>query len=247
VPAEWVRADGARAGTAVLYLHGGGYCIGSIRTHRALAARISRATRLEVLLIDYRLAPEHPHPAAVTDAARAYDFLIASGIPANRIVIAGDSAGGGLTFATLLALRDNNTPLPAAGVAISPWTDLECNSETFTTRAELDPMCTAVGLKQMADWFLDGGNAREPLASPLHADFADLPPMLIHVGDHEVLLDDSVRIAERARAAGVDVTLEVWPEMIHVWHAFAGMVPEADEAISRIAAFLREGPLSEIG
>jgi acetyl esterase/lipase len=238
VPAEFVRAPAARTDAALLYLHGGGYCIGSIRTHRGLAAQLSRTTSLPVLLIDYRLAPEHPHPAAVDDATSAYGFLLDRGIAPGKIAIAGDSAGGGLTIATLLAIRDRDLPRPAAGVAISPWTDMGCDSGSYTTRAEHDPMVTQVGLKQMADWFLAGQDPRDPLASPLHADLSGLPPLLVHVGDHEVLLDDGVGVAERARAAGVDVTVEVWPEMIHVWHAFVGVVPESQQAIDAVAAFL---------
>jgi len=190
------------------------------------------------LSIDYRLAPEHPHPAAVDDAISAYQWLLDQRIAPAKLAIAGDSAGGGLTIATLLALRDRGVPLPAAGVAISPWTDMACDSESYSTRADVDPMVTQVGLKQMADWFLGSKDARDPLASPLRADLAGLPPLLVHVGDHEVLLDDGVGIAERARDAGVDVTVEVWPEMIHVWHAFVGIIPESQEAIERIAAFL---------
>jgi acetyl esterase/lipase len=239
VPAEFVRADGAPTDAALLYLHGGGYCIGSIASHRGLAAQLSRKAQMSVLLIDYRLAPEHPHPAAVDDATSAYRYLLASGFSPARIAVAGDSAGGGLTFTTLLSLRDQQVALPAAAVAISPWTDMGCDSESFTTRAEADPMVTGAGLKRMADWFLAGQNPRDPLASPLHADLSGLPPVLVHVGDHEVLLDDAVRIAQRAREAGVDATLEVFPEMIHVFHAFAGVVPEADAALDAVAAFVR--------
>jgi acetyl esterase/lipase len=240
VPAEFVRADGAPTDAALLYLHGGGYCIGSIKSHRGLAAQLSRKAQMSVLLIDYRLAPEHPHPAAVNDATSAYRFLLSNGFTAQRLAIAGDSAGGGLTVTTLLSLRDEQIALPAAAVAISPWTDMSCTSESFTTRAENDPMVTERGLKRMADWFLAGQDPRDPLVSPLHADLSGLPPLLVHVGDHEVLLDDAVEIARRAREAGVDVTLEVFPEMIHVFHAFVGVVPEADAALDEVARFLRE-------
>jgi acetyl esterase/lipase len=239
VPAEWVRADGCRRDAALLYLHGGGYCIGSVRSHRGLAAHLSRAADVSVLLVDYRLAPEHPHPAAVEDATAAYRYLLGCGFDAHRLAVAGDSAGGGLTFTTLLSLRDHALPMPAAAVAISPWTDLGCNSPTFDTRAELDPMCSAVGLKRMADWFLNGQDPFDPLAAPVHADLTGLPPVLVHVGDHEVLLDDSKQIVERARAVGVDATLEVWPEMIHVWHAFVGVVPESADAVDRVGEYLR--------
>jgi acetyl esterase/lipase len=238
VAAEWVRADGARRDAAVLYLHGGGYCIGSPNSHRHLVADLSRRLRVPVLLLDYRLAPEHPHPAAVEDATNAYRFLLDAGLAPQRMAVAGDSAGGGLSFSTLVSLRDGGVALPAAAVAISPWTDLASDRETFDTRRAHDPMVDAIGLQRMAAWFLAGQDPHDPLASPLHAELNGLPPVLVHVGDHEVLLADAVGIAGRARAAGVDVTLEVWPEMIHVWHAFVGVVPEADEAVAAVAAFL---------
>jgi acetyl esterase/lipase len=236
VPAEWVAAPGVRSDAAILYLHGGGYAIGSIATHRMIAANISRAAGVRLLLIDYRLAPEHPHPAAVEDATAAYRFLLAQGLAPGNIAISGDSAGGGLTVATLLALRDAGDPLPACAVPLSPWVDMEQSAESYSTRCDLDPMCTAAGLKEMADWYLAGQDHRTPLASPVHADLSGLPPLLVQVGDHEVLLDDSVRLVERAKAAGVDATLEVEEEGIHVFQAFP--VPEAEEAIARLAAFV---------
>jgi acetyl esterase/lipase len=238
VPAEWVSAPGAAADRAVLYLHGGGYVLGSIRTHRELAARISQDSGARCLVIDYRLAPEHPFPAAVEDAVAAYRWLLETGYAPERLAIAGDSAGGGLTVATLLALRDAKLPLPATAVCISPWVDLVVEGESMTTRAKQDPMLSREPLLAMAKHYLGGGDARAPLASPVFADLRGLPPLLIHVGDHETLLDDSTRLAARARKAGVEVELEVWPEMIHVWHAFAAMVPEGREAIERIGAHL---------
>jgi acetyl esterase/lipase len=237
VPAEWVTAPGVRTDAAILYLHGGGYAIGSIATHRLLAANISRAAGVRLLLIDYRLAPEHPHPAAVDDATAAYRFLLAQGLTPGNLAISGDSAGGGLTVATLLALRDAGDPLPACAVPMSPWVDMDQSAESYTSRCDLDPMVSAVGLKQMAEWYLNGLDQQTPLASPLHADLAGLPPLLVQVGDHEVLLDDSVRLVERAQAAGVDATLEIGEECFHVYQAFP--VPEADEAIGRLAAFVR--------
>jgi acetyl esterase/lipase len=240
VPAEWVTAPGARADQAVLYLHGGGYAIGSIGTHRGLAAQISHKAGVRVLLIDYRLAPEHPHPAAVDDAVTAWRWLLAQGFEPSRLAISGDSAGGGLTFATLIALRDAGDPLPACAAPISPWVELEAVSDSHTTRAEADPMVGSDGLKLMADWYLNGLDARTPLAAPLHADLSGLPPIFVQVGDAEVLLDDATRIVEKAKAAGVDATCEVIPEGIHVLHAFAPLVPEANDAIDRLAAFLRQ-------
>jgi acetyl esterase/lipase len=239
IPAEWVRAANALPERVILYLHGGGYVIGSINTHRELASRLSRAARARVLLIDYRLAPEHPHPAAVEDAVTAYRWLLANGVTPSRLSIAGDSAGGGLTVATLVALRDAKQPLPAAGVCLSPWVDLEGLGESMTTKAGVDPMVQRDGLLKMAAAYLGGKPPRTPLASPLYADLSGLPPLLIQVGTAETLLDDSTRLAERARKAGVDVTLEPWEDMIHVWQAFASMLPEGQQAVERIGAFLK--------
>jgi acetyl esterase/lipase len=238
VPAEWVIAHGVERERVILYVHGGGYVIGSLNTHRPLVARLSAAANARVLNVDYRLAPEHPYPAAVDDAVAAYRWVLAQGVAPSSIAISGDSAGGGLTLATLLALRDAGEPMPAAAVPISPWADLEGTGESVTTRAAVDLMCKIEGLKEMADWYAAGQDLRQPYLSPIHADMSGLPPMLIHVGDSEILRDDAVRVAERARAAGVDVTLEVWDEMPHVWHAFAGILPEADEAIAQIGTWL---------
>jgi acetyl esterase/lipase len=239
-PAEWVRAEGAGEDHTILYLHGGGYCIGSINTHRQLAADISRAAAARVLVLDYRLAPEHPFPAAVDDAVAAYRFLLQSGAAPRSLAIAGDSAGGGLTVATLLALRDAREPLPAAGVCLSPWLDLALGGDSMTSRAARDPMVQREPLSRMAAAYLAGADPRTPLASPLYAELAGLPPLLVQVGDAETLLDDAVRFVERARAAGVDAAIEVWDEMIHVFHAFAFLLPEARQAIARIGAYLRE-------
>lgn len=240
VPAAWVTVPESEAKRVVLYLHGGGYVIGSIRTHRDLAQRIARAARSRVLLIDYRLAPEHPHPAAVEDATSAYRWLLAQGVAPASIAVAGDSAGGGLTVATLVALRDLGEPLPAAAVCLSPWVDLEGLGESMVTKADVDPMVQREPLLRMAAMYLGGKDPHTPLAAPLYADLRGLPPMLIQVGTAETLLDDSVRLAERARAAGVDVTLEPWEDMIHVWQAFASMLPEGQQAIERIGEFIRQ-------
>jgi acetyl esterase/lipase len=239
VPAEWVTGPGADREGAVLYLHGGGYVIGSIATHRPLAARVSQATGLPALIIDYRLAPEHPFPAAVTDAVAAYRWLLGEGISPKRIVIAGDSAGGGLTLATLLSLRDSLDALPAAGVCISPWTDLECIGESMTSKADADPMVQKEPLVAWAGLYLNGADPRTPLAAPLYGDPTGLPPLLIQVGTSETLLDDATRFVERAKAAGVDVTFEPWEEMIHVWHLFAHVLPEGRQAIERIGEWVR--------
>jgi monoterpene epsilon-lactone hydrolase len=238
-PAAWIVTPEAAADRVILYLHGGAYVLGSINTHRDLAGRLSRAARAQVLLVDYRLAPEHPHPAAVEDAAAAYRWLLASGVSPSRLVIGGDSAGGGLTVATLVALRDAGQPLPAAGVCLSPWVDLEGLGESMQTKAALDPMVQREPLRKMAALYLGGADPRTPLAAPLYADLSGLPPLLIQVGTAETLLDDSVRLAERARKAGVDVILEPWDDMIHVWQAFALLLPEGQQAIERIGEFVR--------
>jgi len=238
-PAEWLLPPSATPGRVVLYLHGGGYVIGSPRSHRHLAAAIAGAAGARALLLDYRLAPEHPYPAAVDDAVAAYRWLLDQGIAPGGVVVAGDSAGGGLTVATLLALRDARTPLPAAGVCISPWVDLTCSGESYRTKAAADPIVQREGVDQMARAYLGSTPPRTPLASPLFAELGGLPPLLIQVGSDEVLLDDSVQLAERARAAGTDATLEVWDRMIHVWHWFLPMLDEAQSAIDGIGRFAR--------
>ena len=239
VPCEWVRpAEVVVTDACVLYLHGGGYVIGSCNTHRPLASHLASRTRLPVLLVDYRLAPEHPYPAALDDALTTYEWLLTHGFDSDRIVIAGDSAGGGLTLATLLALRDRGRPLPALGVPMSPWTDLTLSGESMTSIGDRDPMVTRPGLQRMADWYAAERDPAAPLVSPLFADASGLPPLLIQVGEVEVLRDDAVGFAARATAAGVDVTLEVWPEMIHVWQVFGPDVPESEAAVARIAEFV---------
>ncbi len=240
VPAEWIVAPGARADRVIYYLHGGGYSIGSINTHREMISRISRAAGARALAIDYRLAPEHPFPAAVEDSTTAYRWLLSTNVDPARLVIAGDSAGGGLTVATLVALRDAGDPLPAAAVCISPWVDMEGLGESMKTKADVDPMIPADESHKAAKAYLGGADPRSPLAAPLYAELGGLPPLLIHVGTSEVLLDDSTRLAERARRAGVEVLLEPWEEMIHVWHFFASMLPEGQQAIDRVGEFIRE-------
>ncbi len=240
VPAEWVSTPGADPDKVVLYLHGGGYVMGSPATHRKLAGDLSRVSGARILLLDYRLAPEFPLPAGVDDAVAAYRWLLEQGVDAGSIAVGGDSAGGGLTVATLIALRDAGLPQPAAAVCISPWVDLTGQGSSYKTRADRDPMVTDDDLRRFGEWYLDGSDALAPLASPARADLTGLPPLLIHVGDEEVLLDDARLLAERAGADGVEVTLEVWPEMFHVWHVFAGRVPESTAAVEQIGTFLTE-------
>jgi acetyl esterase/lipase len=240
VPAEWNDADGARQDHVVVYYHGGGYCMGSLATHRGHAARISKLANLRVLSVDYRLAPEHPHPAAVDDAVAAYRFVLDQGIAPSRIALAGDSAGGGLTVAALLSIRDAGLPMPACGVGISAWTDMTASGDSIKTKASVDPMLGDLRpLEMMVEAYVGkNGDKKAPLASPLFADLKGLPPLLLQVGTAEVLLDDSTRLAERATAAGVDVTLKTWEDMFHVWHAFADMLPEGMQATQELADYL---------
>jgi acetyl esterase/lipase len=238
-PAEWVVPSGVGRDRAVLYLHGGGYCIGSIASHRDLGARLALASGTAVCLLDYRLAPEHPFPGAVDDAAAAYRELVARDIAPSGLALAGDSAGGGLVFATLLALRAAGDPLPAAAVGLSPWVDLTQTSDSYDRLAAVDPMISRASLQVLADAYLADADPTTPLASPLYGDLGGLPPLLIEVGENESLLDEAVALAERARAAGVDVTLRTWTDMIHVFQAFPpDLVPEAAESITGVAAFL---------
>ena len=239
VPAEWVAAPGIDAERAVLYLHGGGYAIGSLNTHRRLAYDISAASGARVLVIDYRLAPEHPFPAAVDDAAAAWRWMLAQGLDPKRIAIAGDSAGGGLTIATLVNLRDQKLGLPGCAVAISPWVDLEGLGASITGRAAQDPMVQKEGLLWMAGMYLAGKDAKTPLAAPLHADLKGLPPILVQVGTAETLLDDATRIAEKLHQAGVDVKLAIWPNMLHVFPLFAPILSEGRDGCLEIGNFIR--------
>lgn len=239
VPAEWVSAPDVDGSRAVLYLHGGGYAIGSLDTHRRLAFDVSAASRARVLLLDYRLAPEHPFPAAVDDATAAWRWLLKQGFPGDNLAIAGDSAGGGLTIAALVNLRDRKLGLPACAVAISPWVDLEGVGTSMTTRSAQDPMVQKAGLTWMADMYLAGKDARTPLAAPLHADLEGLPPVLVQVGTAETLLDDATRIAERLHGAGGEVKLSVWPNMLHVFPLFAPILSEGMDGCREIGEFMR--------
>jgi epsilon-lactone hydrolase len=240
VPSEWSIAPGATDERVVLYLHGGAYCICSPRTHRRLTGELSRHSRAQVLVPDYALAPERPFPAAIEDAFAAYRWLLDRGTDPKHLAVAGDSAGGGLTMALLLTLRDASVPMPACAVAISPWADLELIGESATTNAGKDPLITVPTLKEEADLYLDGQDVRNPLASPIYAEMRGLPPLFIHVGDQEVLLDDSTRLYDRAKRDGVDVTLEIEEDMVHVWHAFATLMPEGDAGVRRVADYIVE-------
>jgi acetyl esterase/lipase len=237
---EWVTPSQRTEAGVVLFLHGGGYNAGSPRTHRALAAHLAQAAHMPVFLPEYRLAPEHPFPAAVEDAAAAYLWLLQQEIPAQQIVIGGDSAGAGLAAATLVKLRDDGTRLPAGAFLLSPWVDLALTGASIHTRAALDPLTTYHALHRAARYYVHDHDVQHPLASPLYADLTGLPPLLIHVGDHELLLNDATRLADQARAVGVAVDIEVWNEMWHVWHAWADELPEARAALATIAAWIEK-------
>ena len=237
--AEWSRTPGADPASALLFLHGGGFVSGSLDSHRHLAAEAARAAGMRGFTPSYRLAPEHPYPAALEDAVAAYRFLLAQGVGAARIAIAGDSAGGGLAVSTLLALRHLGLPMPRCGWCISPWLDLEASGATMRSKASADPLIQRSRLLEIAAAYLNGGDPRAPLANPLYADLTGLPQLLIQVGSAETLLDDSVRLASVAGAAGVRVTLEVWPDMIHAWLLFHSDLAEGRRAIEQAGRFIR--------
>jgi len=239
VKAELATVPASKPGRQILYLHGGAYRAGAPSNYRHFTWRIAAATQAAVLIIDYRLAPEHPFPAALDDAVSAYRWLLASGGEAPNIVVMGDSAGGGLALAALLKSRDDGLPLPAACVVLSPWTDLALTGDSLRRNADADPMLNAVDLPRLADDYLAGANPRLPYASPLYGDLTGLPPVLIHVGTDEILLDDAVRLHERLRLAGSKAELEIWSRMPHVWHLFSPAIPEAQHAIDAIGSFVR--------
>ena len=245
---EWILPVGVDAGAGgaaptktdaslILYFHGGGWVLGWYQTHRILTARLARAAGMPVLAVDYRLAPEHPFPAALDDCLAAYRWLLAEGWQPSRILFAGDSAGGNLVVAAMLALRDSGEPLPAGGACISPMTDNLMTGESFHART--DALLTEEFVAFASAHYLAGTDPRAPLASPLYAELSGLPPLLIHAGGDEILLSDCTRLADSARKAGVEVELEVWPGMWHVWHSFAPFLPEANEAIDHVAVFAK--------
>ncbi|MFL9864273.1 alpha/beta hydrolase [Paraburkholderia fungorum] len=240
---EWIErldgAPGASTEPTVLYCHGGGYYFCSPRTHRSLVFGLAKRANARVFSLDYRLAPEHRFPAALDDATAAYRQLVADGTPPESIVISGDSAGGGLALATLVALRDAGDPLPAGGLLFSPWTDLAAAGASIRTNDGLDPMFSGPAIARAAQVYLGGASATHPHASPVYADLHGLPPLFIMAGSTEVLLDDSQRVADNARAAGVDCEFEVWKKMLHVWPLFTPFIPEGGRALDRAAAFVR--------
>jgi acetyl esterase/lipase len=239
VQAEWTSTPQADRNAALLYLHGGGYVIGSLDSHRHLVAEAGRAVGSWALALDYRLAPEHPFPAAVDEAIAGYRFLLARDYPPGRIAIAGDSAGGGLVVSAMVAIRDAGLPPPACGWCISPWVDMEAAGETMTTRGAVDPMVQRAGILDMARLYLNGADPHSPLAAPIYADLTGLAPLLIQVGASETLLDDALRLAKTTGAADVRVDLQIWPEMVHVWHLFHPELKAGLRAIEEGGSFVR--------
>ena len=238
VPAEWLTPETASGDGVLMYLHGGGYCIGSMTSHRHMIANIARAAGVRALSVGYRLSPEHPFPAGLDDAVTVYRWLVERGTSPKCIVIGGDSAGGGLTLATLLKLREDGIDQPAGAVLISPWTDLTSSGDSIRTQAASDPILNPDRIGHIAQWYADGADVTLPLISPLFADLAGLPPLFVQVGSAEILLDDSTRLAQAARDQGLDLELEVWEDMFHVWHYYADWIPEGREAIEKIAHFM---------
>lgn len=240
VPAEWVEQTRKPSRRVLVYLHGGAYAVGAPRVYRELCARLALRLPARVLSVDYRLAPEHPFPAAIEDSVAVYRALLERGIAAADIVLAGDSAGGGLSLACALRLRELNLPQPAALLLFSPWTDLSLSGDSICQCAGTELMLDAEGLREAAQDYLAGQDARTPLASPLFADLRGLPPTLIQVSDAELLYDDSRRLAQALQAAGVQTQLQVWPGLWHVWQVFVGLMPEADAALREACAFVAQ-------
>jgi acetyl esterase/lipase len=239
VPCQWAVPDGADPGRVLLYFHGGGYCFCSVNSHRKVAGHLAKAAGCRALSVGYRLAPEHPHPAALVDALIAYRWLLARGVDASQVAVGGDSAGGGLAAALLLRLRDEGLSPPAAGVLLSPWVDLAMTGESLASRADVDVRQDPAGTSWCARLYLGGHDPRDPYASPLYGDLTGLPPLYIQAGDWDILVDDSHRLAEKARGCGVDVRLDLFPEMLHAHQLWAGNMPEADDAVARVGDYLR--------
>lgn len=240
VPGEWIKPHGPLTECIILFFHGGGYYSGSIVSHRYLVANIANSARARALIIDYRLAPENPFPAAIEDAITAYQWLISNGYNSNHIVVAGDSCGGGMAISILISQRDANEPLPAAAVCLSPWLDLACTGESWKGNADKDLMNDLGSNLESARYYLGETDPKTPLASPLYADLKCLPPILVQVGSDEIILSDSTSFAEKAQAAGIDIQLEVWEGMQHEWHFAANFMPEAQQAVDQIGEFINK-------
>lgn len=239
IAGEWVSSPDADPQRVLLYLHGGAYIMGSCDSHRELVARICAASGVRTLLIEYRLAPEHVFPAALEDALAAYRWLLANGTRPEHIIVGGDSAGGGLALSLLTVLRDKGEPLPAGAVLLSPWTDVAGTGASMTTNAEADPWISAAAFNFVASLYAGAEDVHHPQISPVYADLHGLPPLLIHVGSDEVLLNDSTRVDEQVKAVGGTVQLSIWEGMWHVFQVFACQLPEGQQAIKQIGEFIR--------
>ena len=237
MPALWIDVQ-AKTQRTLLFLHGGAYNIGSIDSHKELAARLGLASKANVLLIDYRLAPEHAFPAGLDDALEAYQWLLKQGYKPSNISIAGDSAGGGLALSLAMKLRDMKTPLPACLCLISPWTDLTMSGESVRTNATKDIMLNPTWMRLLAHNYAGPDKLADPFASPHYGDYKGLPPMVVHVGEDELVLSDSERLASKAKASGVELSLDINPDMWHIWHVHAGYMPEAKKALKKLGRFI---------
>jgi epsilon-lactone hydrolase len=237
--AEWMFPPDGPKDRAILYFHGGGLVVGSVRAHRSIVAKFVKGSEAPALVFDYALAPEHPFPEGLNDSIAAYKYLLAEGIKPAKIVFAGDSGGGNLCLATMLALKDKRIPLPAAAVVLSPWTDLKNSGESLTTNAELDTLCWKDAQEVFARYYAGENDPGQPLISPLYGDLSGLPPLLIYTGSDELLRDDSTRFAAKARDAGVDVTLRIGAGLFHCYPACSPLFPEAKQAMSEICTFIK--------
>ena len=239
IHSEWLVPAGASHEKVILYLHGGGYVTGCIEDHRMLCGLLATATGVKVLIPEYRLAPENPFPAALDDALKIYQWLLAQGTSSANIIIAGDSAGGGLSVATVLALKDKNVSLPAAVLCLSPWVDLTLKNQSHITKAKVEALLRTDVLREWALCYTDESNLTNPLVSPIFADFHGFPPLLIQVGSEEILFGDSILLAEKAKADGADVTLKIWDGMWHVWQALGDLLPENKKTFEEIGQFVQ--------
>jgi epsilon-lactone hydrolase len=246
VASEWVTAPGADVGWTVVALRGGGYCLGSLTSNRRFSALLSQHAGARVLNVGYRNAPEHRYPAALDDAVAAYRWLLATGTDPATVVLCGNSAGGGLALACLLALRDAGDPAPSGAVAMSPWTDLAATGESVMTNAPTELMLDPDGVLDTARMYADDAQLTDPYVSPLYGDLHGLPPLLLHVSGAEILRDDTLRFADKAQGAGVRVTVDVVDRMPHVWHLFAGFLPEADAAFAQVGEWVLDRRASRV-
>ncbi|MCE9645472.1 MAG: alpha/beta hydrolase [Chloroflexi bacterium] len=240
IPTEWISPADANQDKSIIHLHGGGYVTGGIDSHQSMCILMAQTLKIKVLLPEYRLAPEHPFPAALEDALKVYRWLLAQGYQPGNIIISGDSAGGGLSLATVLSLRDSGEPLPAAVVCMSPWADLTLKGKSHITNEKAESILRSDVLNEWASSYIDAKESDHPLISPIYADFRSFPPLLIQVGSGEVLLDDSLTLAEKTKADGVDVTLKIWDELWHAWQALGDLIPESKKAFEEMSQFVND-------